>query len=335
MLSRIAEDALRNWNRNMAASMVLLLAVLVFCSGCGIGSGPSGSSSDPNPGSTNSGGGTGVASPETSEPPKPSPLFGGGRTIFPDRRFVALYGHPGTASLGALGEQDVAAAINRAKDLAAQYQTFSEVPVIPTFEIIATVAAGAAGGDGNYSNETPVEVLRPWVDAASRAGVYVVLDLQPGRTDFTTQAQQYRELLAQPNVGLALDPEWRLGADELPLEQIGSVSAAEVNATASWLAELTKAANLPQKIFMLHQFRMSMVQNREQLQNFPELAAVMHADGQGSRSDKFGTWTALQTGLPSWFRMGWKNFLDEDPELLSPAETLQTVRPTPWFISYQ
>ena len=41
--------------------------------------------------------------------------------------------------------------------------------------------------------------------------MYVVLDLQPGRTDFLTQAKRYEPLLALPHVGLALDPEWRLG----------------------------------------------------------------------------------------------------------------------------
>ena len=40
--------------------------------------------------------------------------------------------------------------------------------------------------------------------------MYVVLDLQPGYTDFLAQAQRYEEFLAQPHVGLALDPEWRL-----------------------------------------------------------------------------------------------------------------------------
>ena len=67
------------------------------------------------------------------------------------------------------------------------------------------------------------------MDAAREAGVYVMLDLQPGRTDFLTQAKRYEELLAQPHVGLALDPEWRLGPQQLHLEQIGSVGIDEVN----------------------------------------------------------------------------------------------------------
>ena len=69
---------------------------------------------------------------------------------------------------------------------------------------IATVASASAGSDGNYSNEVPVSVLKPWIDAARAAGIYVVLDLQPGRSDFLSQAKLYTALLTQPNVGLAL-----------------------------------------------------------------------------------------------------------------------------------
>ncbi len=109
-----------------------------------------------------------------------------------------------------LGEQPVDAAIARAKQVAASYSALVGEPVVPTFEVITTVASSGAGSDGNYSNESSIEKIRPWVDAARAAGVYVVLDLQPGRTDFLTQAKLYAELLMQPHVGLALDPEWRL-----------------------------------------------------------------------------------------------------------------------------
>ena len=42
-------------------------------------------------------------------------LPGGGQVLFPGRRMVALYGHPGDTGLGALGEQPVDAAIARAQ----------------------------------------------------------------------------------------------------------------------------------------------------------------------------------------------------------------------------
>jgi hypothetical protein len=204
------------------------------------------------------------------------------------------------------------------------------------FELIATVAAGAAGPDGDYSAEVPVETLQPWIDAARDAGVYVVIDLQPGRTDFLTQAKRYESVLAQPGVGLALDPEWRLGPDQVPLKQIGSVSAAEVDATTDWLAGLVRDRGLPQKMLVLHQFRLSMIQDRASLDmSHPELAMLVHADGQGGQPDKQATWRALHADAPAGIAWGWKNFIDEDEPMLSPEQTMRDVSPVPDLVTYQ
>jgi hypothetical protein len=261
-------------------------------------------------------------------------LPGGGQLALSGRRMVALYGTPGTAALGSLGEQDLNGSIARVKDLAARYQEHSDVPVVPAFEIITTVAAGQAGADGDYSNEVEVGVLRPYVDAAKAAGVYVVLDLQPGRTDFLTQAQRYAELLAEPHVGLALDPEWRLTPGQVHRAQIGSVGADEINQVGDWLAGLARERSLPQKILLLHQFRTSMITGRERLDTtHDELAVMVHADGFGTQEMKRATWDTLRQNAPAVF-WGWKNFIDEDRPMLEPAQTLQ-VSADIVFVSYQ
>ena len=263
-------------------------------------------------------------------------LPGGGQLVFPDKRYVALYGAAGTGALGVLGEQGPADAVTRAKAQAAAYQPLSDEPVIPMFELIATVAAGSAGPDGDYSSEVPVETLQPWIDAARDAGVYVVIDLQPGRTDFLTQAKRYEQVLAQPGVGLALDPEWRLGPDQVPLKQIGSVSAAEVDATTDWLAGLVRDRGLPQKMLVLHQFRLSMITDRSSLDtSHPELAMLIHADGQGGQPDKQATWRALHADAPAGVRWGWKDFIDEDKPMLTPEQTMRDVSPVPDLVTYQ
>jgi hypothetical protein len=263
-------------------------------------------------------------------------LPGGGQVLFPGRRMVALYGHPGVPALGVLGEQDAAASVARAQALAAEYQAVSEETVVPAFEIISTIADSGPGPDGDYSSEADPEFLRPWVDAAGEAGMYVLLDLQPGRTDFLTQARRYEELLREPHVGLALDPEWRLGPEQRPLEQIGSVGIDEVNAVVTWLADLTRDARLPQKLLMLHQFRLSMIVERERLDTSrDELAVVVHADGFGVPSEKLGTWDALHAGAPAGITWGWKNFYDEDTPMFTPAQTLEVGPEPPVFISFQ
>ncbi len=263
-------------------------------------------------------------------------LPGGGQLLFPGRMMVALYGYPGSGALGVLGEQPVDAAIQRARDTAAPYESLVDAPVVPAFEIIVTVASEFAGPDGNYSTESPVDAVRPWVEAAGAAGLYVILDLQPGRTDFVTQAELYRPLLELPHVGLALDPEWRLAPGEVHLTQIGSVGIEEVNRVVTWLADLTREKALPQKLLVLHQFRLDMLPGREFLDlSRDELAIMIHADGQGSQGSKQATWNALHQGAPEGLAWGWKNFYDEDLPTLTPEQTIQQVVPTPDLVSYQ
>lgn len=310
--------------------LVPALCAALLLTGCAQGAG-SGSAATPAADASPSS----AAPSPTPVPEEPAELIGGGTEVFPDRRMVALYGRPGTPALGVLGEQGPEESAVRAKELAAQYEPFSDVPVVPAFEIIATTASAGPGEDGDYSEELPVEELRPYVEAAAEHDVYVVLDLQPGRQDFLSQAQQYQELLELPNVGLALDPEWRLGPDQVHMVQIGSVDAAEINATTAWLADLTRDHDLPQKVVVLHQFAESMITNRHLVDaSRPELALVLHADGHGTPELKTGTWERLQQGLPEGIRMAWKNFYDEDTPTFTPEET-SAIEPQPWFVSYQ
>ncbi len=263
-------------------------------------------------------------------------LPGGGFLPFPERRMVALYGHPLTEDLGMLGEQPTDLAVARVEALAEEYSALSGDDVVPAFELIATVASGSAGADGQYSRRTPVDVLEPWVDAADAAGVYTVLDLQPGRTDFLTQAKAYEDLLRRPHVGLALDPEWRLRPGEVHLRQIGSVGIDEVNEVGAWLARLVRDHDLPPKVLTLHQFDRGMIRGRERLDtDLDEIQWLLHADGQGTQSAKQSTWVALRRDLPDGVWLGWKNFEDEDRPMLTPAQTLAQVDPEPWFVSYQ
>ncbi|MBY5161859.1 hypothetical protein [Salsipaludibacter albus] len=263
-------------------------------------------------------------------------LNGGGLVLFPDRTFIATYGNPSGPALGVLGERDVEGSIAFVEELAAEYEgLFGDSQVQPAFELITTIAAADAGDDGDYSRPEDLDLVTEWVDAATEAGLYVVLDLQPGRTDFLTQAQTLEDLLRRPNVGLALDPEWRLEPDEVHLQQIGTVETAEVNEVADWLAELVRDEVLPQKLLIVHNFRLSMLSDREDLRFHPEVATMVHVDGQGAQDDKDATYASITGAGPDELWWGWKNFYDEDvPEIRSPEDTAE-VEPTPHFISYQ
>ncbi|WP_163544669.1 hypothetical protein [Occultella kanbiaonis] len=262
-------------------------------------------------------------------------LPGGGQLVFSGKRYVALYGSPHTPSLGLLGEQDAPATVQRAADTAATYQPLTTDTVVPALEIIVTVASGSAGDDGNYSNEWAAEGFVPLIEAAQAAGQYVVLDFQPGRTSFLDQVQQYESLLQYPNVGIAVDPEWRLEPDQVHLRQIGHVGIDEVNSVVNYLADFVRTNRLPQKLIVLHQFSLSMIEGRENLDTTrAEVALLIHADGQGTQAAKAGTWATLHVNAPAGVYWGWKNFIDEDLPMLTPAETY-AVAPMPDFVSYQ
>ena len=262
-------------------------------------------------------------------------LPGGGQILFPGRLLVALYGHPDAPALGVLGQQDLSASIARARKVAAAYRALSRVPVVPALEIIATVAGARPGPDGDYSYRSSAASLRPWVRRATAAGMYVILDLQPGRASLLAQAKEYRSLLKLPDVGLALDSEWKLAPGQLPLHQIGSVSISEVNSVASWLAGLTARYRLPQKLLVLHQFRLSMIRGEHELDTRHEdLAILIHMDGQGTPGDKLQTWQAVTAAAPAGVSFGWKNFYVKDHPMMSPRQTMART-PQLSMVSYQ
>ncbi len=262
-------------------------------------------------------------------------LPGGGQLVFPGRQMIATYGHPGAPVLGVMGEVGPEEAAQHAQDLANQYQELTDTPVIPAFEIIASVAQAAPGPRDDYTEPAPVDVLRPYVDAMTEIGGYVIIDLQPGRADFVDQAKFYEELLLEPNVGLALDPEWKLTPDGLPNVAVGHVQAEEVNRVVDYLADLVADNNLPQKVLMLHQFQLQMLRDRDQIDvSRPELSIVLHADGHGTPEQKFETWNVMRQDLQPEIFLAWKNFIDEDQPMFTPEQTMD-IEPHPWIVTYQ
>ena len=253
--------------------------------------------------------------------------------VFEDQRVIAFYGHHFDSRLGVLGETGPLAAVQRVKAAAAPFAE-PETPAVGAFEMIVTVAQDSPGVDGNFSEPSDFAQVAAWIDIADQNGLYVVLDIQPGRSDFLTESMRYESLLLRPNVGLALDPEWRMGPTQVPGEVIGRVTAEEVNQVSAWLAQLVSDNDLPEKIFIIHQFQERMIVNREQLIDRPGLATTIHTDGFGSRANKAATYSRIHVDAPLY--NGFKLFIDEDPNIYQPADVLGfTENPVPDFVSYQ
>jgi hypothetical protein len=256
----------------------------------------------------------------------------GGRRIFGDKRFlVAYYGSANTGALGVLGETSPGRMVKRLRAAAAPFERArSEVQVV--FELIVTVADATPGKDGDFNHDIARADVQRYIDAAHRHGALLLLDIQPGRSGFLSVARRWKWALKDPYVGLALDPEWRMGRHGVPGRRIGSVSAAEVDRVSTWLSTLVRIEDLPQKLFVLHQFRTDMIEDIGDITPRTGLVMVQHVDGFGTPSQKLDTFRTVVR--PRQFFLGFKLFYDEDRRLMRPGE-VRAIRPRVRFVSYQ
>lgn len=268
--------------------------------------------------------------------PKPVPpieLPRGGRTLLPGHLIVAFYGIVGTSNI--LGrtsdpEADVAAVEQQARS----YQRFGR-PVQPAFELVATIASPSPGSDGTYSVAIHRSTVQRYLDAAHRHKLLLILDFQPGRNQFLPEVRRYVRFLADPSVGVALDPEWQLTGTQFPDQVIGSSPAAGINAVSAYLSRLVRTRRLPQKLFVIHEFETSELPDRQNILFRPGLATVLQMDGLGSVSSKLKSYRKVMRGAGR-FHPGFKVFLRpiDDPVLLTPAQIMR-LRPRPDYVSYQ
>src|SRR3954464_1353226 len=217
-----------------------------------------------------------------AEAPAPPELPRGGRVIFPGHRVVAFYGAPQDPELGQLGIGSPAA---MSRKLAHQARPYGG-RVLPAFELISTVASGAPGMGGRYSYRQPRRVIDRYLAAARAAKALLILDIQPGHVDFMEDVRALRPYLEQPDVSLALDPEWKVPDGQIPGKVIGSTDAAEVNQVSAYLSAIVRAKRLPQKLLVVHQFTENMIARKELLRQPPGVALTLNVDGFGDQPNK-------------------------------------------------
>jgi hypothetical protein len=264
-------------------------------------------------------------------PPPPPGLPRGGRSILPEFRVVAFYGAPQSRELGALGIGSPRAATRRLARQARPYAT-KRRPVLPALELITVIANADPGDDGKYRSRQADAVIRRYLRAARQAKALLLLDLQPGRSDFFTETTRLEKWLKQPDVGLALDPEWRVEAAQVPGQVIGHVGSREVNATSAWLAQLVAREQLPEKLFVVHQFTDDMV-DEKRLKPREGLATVLNVDGFGNQAVKKAKYRGFTRQAPEFFH-GFKLFYEEDTNMMSPRQVLR-LRPKPRLVVYE
>jgi hypothetical protein len=319
--TRPSSDVIRR-RRLVALGVVAAAAALV---GAAVGAG------DGSRGDTNDKPAAKTSAESRAGAPKPTELPLGGREIFPRYRVVGFYGAPQSHELGALG---IGSPDQAARRLAKQAKPYAKKtrPVMLALELLADVANRDPGMDGLYRTRQPASVIRRYLAVARRAKALLLLDIQPGHADFLTETRHLDRWLREPDVGLALDPEWHTpGA--VPGTRIGSVQAEDVNAVARHVAAIVRKYNLPEKLFVIHQFTPNMIAGKERVQQPPGLAVTMNVDGFGDRPNKISKYHQF-THDGTRFHRGYKLFYEEDTNLMTPGSVLD-LQPRPDFVVYE
>lgn len=275
-----------------------------------------------------------VSAETVSHPKKPAPppeLPRGGRRLFPHYRIVAYYGAPQNVELGALG---IGTPAQAGKKLLAQMKPYRRGGrhLLPAMELIAVVAAGSAQQDGSYSHQQSDAVVERYLEAARKLKALLILDIQPGHADFMELTRHFARFLREPDVGLALDPEWHT-PNAVPGKVIGSTDAATVNRVSAYLARIVKQYRLPQKLLVVHEFTDSMIRNRSQIRRRRNVPLVLNVDGFGDQPNKIAKYDDF-THPSTRLRNGFKVFYKEDTNMMTPAQVLK-LRPRPDLVIYE
>jgi hypothetical protein len=259
--------------------------------------------------------------------------------ILPAKRIVAYYGNPLDKRMGVLGEYPKDQMLSMLeKEVARWSKADPSHPVVPALHMVVTTAQGAPGKNGLYRlwmRDSLVNEVYSW--AKSKKAIFF-LDIQIGMSTVQNEMPRLRPFLENPDVHMALDPEFAMRVAGVPPgRKIGTMDAEDINWAVNYLDEIVRSKNLPPKILIVHRFTRKMVTNADKIRFTPNVQVVMDMDGWGPPWLKFDSYHDYVKKEPVQFT-GFKLFYHNDTKkgdpLLTPSEVLR-LNPRPLYIQYQ
>jgi hypothetical protein len=255
--------------------------------------------------------------------------------LFPGNRLVGFCGTPGAPALGSLLGNLTA----RGKALEVRAAPYAGGrKILPVFELIAVVAQGSPGPDGKYRNRVPTAVVDAYLRAAREAKALLLLNIQPGQSDFLTEVKAYESYLLEPDVGLALDPEWAMAQKQRPGAFWGQTTASAINDVADLLSSVVQEHDLPEKALVFHEVIRGVVKDERSLKSRAGVAIIKSIDGLGPANAKIATYYNLMEVMAKGVHPGFKLFFDEDTRggsHLMGAKDVLGLNPKPEYVMYE
>jgi len=242
----------------------------------------------------------------------------------------------GASTLGRLGTGPLDQRVRELEERARPYAAGRKV--LPVLEIIATIVHGSAGKDGKHRSRLSDDQIGVYLRAARKHKALLLLNIQPGRSEFLVEARSYERWLKEPDVGVALDPEWAMDAGQRPGGAYGHTTGAELNQTAAYLSGLVEKHDLPEKVMVYHQVAASVLRKESGLKPHRGVVMIKSVDGLGPPGPKVNTYRVVNKTTPKHVHAGFKLFFTEDTEgssrLMTPREVLG-LKPRPEYVMYE
>lgn len=245
---------------------------------------------------------------------------------------VTWYGNPHSAKMGILGEYTGEQLANGLMEQAKAYQAVTTKRVQPAYELVAIVAQGAEGADRLWRRRESKKVIDQMLVDARAHHFKLVLDIQVGHSNVKSEIEYLRPYLEEPDVYLALDPEFHMWEGQRPGRVIGHTLAEDINYSIDVLDKIIAAKKLPPKVLIVHQFTMNMLPDKENVKRSAKVDVALDMDGWGDRPLKLAIYRMV-TRKPLEYP-AIKLFYRKDDNLLAPREVL-ALNPSPAVVIYQ
>lgn len=235
------------------------------------------------------------------EKPQPtqSPVDG---ALLPEHRILLIYGLPGNARYGMLASYDNLRLIEILQDRCDEFEELDPGwPIILGLQIVASAAQKKPGLDGDYVRDTSVASIYEYIEFTRKNDMLLFLDAQIGRRSVPEDVQRLHRYLMQPHVHLGIDPEFDMESTEIPTQDRGSTSAADIRWVQDYLVKLASDAGIPPKILIVHQFMEGMITNRPLLRPVRGVQLVLNVSLWGSIEEKSVAWQTLVANDPVQF----------------------------------
>ena len=259
--------------------------------------------------------------------PQARPPAGGG--YLSKYQLITFYGSPWGRALGILGNYPRKQMTEYIYGLVAEYQPLDSRHAMCTWHMVTTVANQ---NPPEYRHVVDIPTIEVWVASADFYECAVILDIQPGHVTIEEEFNRISRFLYNPHVHLAIDPEFDMVGEQIPGISVGQTPASDIN----WVQnELQKIANQigVNKVLMLHQFKDSMLPDKGNIINYPNVETVIDSDGTFNTDIKISNYLQY-ANEPAMEYGAIKIFYEYDPWIMTP-EQVQNLSPRPAIIIYQ